>query len=90
MWSVVNRARAVENSVFVAAANRVGTEPSYQFAGESLVVGPLGHIHTALDCSAEGYALATIDLDEVREVREKLQLIQHREPAAYRPLVRKY
>ncbi len=90
VWSVVNRARAVENSVFVAAANRVGTEPSYQFAGESLVVGPLGHIHTALDGSAEGYALATIDLDEVREVREKLQLIQHREPAAYRPLVRKY
>ncbi|NPA90259.1 MAG: carbon-nitrogen hydrolase family protein [Chloroflexi bacterium] len=90
MWPVLNQARAAENSVFVAAANRVGEEPSYRFSGGSLVVGPYGEVHTALDGGAEGYALATVDLDEVREVRERLQLIQHREPTAYRALVRKY
>ena len=34
--------RAAENAVFVAAANRVGEEPTMQFAGDSLAVGPDG------------------------------------------------
>jgi len=90
LWRVFNTARAAENSVFVAAANRVGEEPSYRFAGGSLVVGPYGEVHAAIDEPAEGFALATIDLDEVRRARERLQLIQHREPLAYRAIVRKY
>ncbi len=90
MWQVLNRARALENSVVVAATNRVGEEPSYRFCGGSLIAGPYGELHTVIDEAAEGYALATVDLDVVREAREKLQLIQHREPAAYRAIVRKY
>ena len=43
-----------------------------------------------LDEAIEGYAVATIDLDEVRKVREDRQLIQYREPLAYRSIVRKY
>ncbi len=89
-WGLLARARAMENSVFVAAANRVGEEPTYSFTGGSLVAGPYGEMHTVIEEMAEGYALATIDLDNVREAREKLQLIQHREPAAYRAIVRKY
>jgi hypothetical protein len=38
----------------------------------------------------EGYAVATIDLDQVRVVREDRQLIQFREPIAYRAVVKKY
>jgi hypothetical protein len=38
----------------------------------------------------EGYAVATIDLDRVRAIREERQLIQFREPNAYRAIVRKY
>jgi hypothetical protein len=43
-----------------------------------------------LDEPIEGYAVATVDLDEVRNVREDRQLIQFREPLAYRSIVRKY
>jgi hypothetical protein len=43
-----------------------------------------------LDEPVEGYAVATVDLDEVRRVREESQLLQCRQPAAYRSLVRKY
>lgn len=89
-WGLLTRARALENSVFVAATNRVGEEPTYAFTGDSLIAGPYGETHTIIEEMAEGYALATIDLDNVREAREKLQLIQHREPAAYRAIVRKY
>lgn len=89
-WRAYTVARACENAVYLAAANRVGQEPSYAFGGESVLVGPRGQVHTALDEAVEGYAVATVDLDEIRRVREEQQIIQARQPAAYRALVRKY
>lgn len=38
----------------------------------------------------EGYAVARIDLDEIRRQREENQTLQTRQPAAYRTLVKKY
>ncbi len=38
----------------------------------------------------EGYAVARIDLDEVRKHRETLQTLQTRQPNLYRAIVRKY
>jgi len=89
-WRAYCIARACENSVFVAAANRVGEEPGYTFGGESMIVGPKGGLYTLLDEPIEGYAVARIDLDEVRRTREERQLIQCRQPQAYRAVVRKY
>jgi len=89
-WRAYTVARACENAVFIAAANRVGEEPSYTFGGESTLVGPRGAVYTALDEAVEGYAVATVDLDEIRKVREESQILQCRQPAAYRALVRKY
>ncbi|MDQ1302002.1 MAG: hydrolase protein [Chloroflexota bacterium] len=89
-WRAYSVARACENAVYIAAANRVGQEPSYAFGGESMLVGPRGQVHTALDEAVEGYAVATIDLDEIRRVREEHQILQARQPGAYRALVRKY
>jgi len=89
-WQAYTVARACENAVYLAAADRVGEEPSYTFGGESVLVGPGGQIHTTLDEAVEGYAVATVDLDEIRRVREESQLLQCRQPTAYRALVRKY
>jgi predicted amidohydrolase len=89
-WRAYTVARACENAVFLAAANRVGDEPSYNFGGESILVGPSGQVHTAMEAAIEGYAIATVDLDEIRHIREESQLLQCRQPAAYRSLVRKY
>ena len=89
-WRAHLISRACEKSIFVAAANRVGEEPTLRFTGDSLLVGPAAEVYTVLDEAIEGYAVATIDLDEVRKVREDRQLIQYREPLAYRSIVRKY
>jgi predicted amidohydrolase len=80
----------VENAVFLAAANRVGQEPTTTFLGESAVLGPRGAAATAMDAGVEGYAVARIALDEVRVAREESQIFQCREPQAYRSLVRRY
>lgn len=89
-WRAHLISRACENSVFVAAANRIGEEPTRRFSGDSLLVGPRAEVYTVLEEPIEGYAVATIDLDEVRQVREDRQLIQYREPMAYRSIVKKY
>ncbi len=89
-WRAHLISRACENSIFVAAANRIGEEPTMRFSGDSMLVGPSAEVYTVLDEPIEGYAVATIDLDQVRQVREDRQLIQYREPIAYRSIVRKY
>ncbi len=89
-WRAQIVSRATENAVFVAAANRVGEEPTIQFAGDSMLAGPDGELYTVLEEPMEGYAVATIDLERVRATREERQLIQFREPNAYRAIVRKY
>ncbi len=89
-WRAHLISRACENSIFVAAANRIGEEPTMRFSGDSMLVGPSAEVYTVLDEPIEGYAIATIDLDQVRKVREDRQLIQYREPVAYRSIVKKY
>jgi len=97
-WRTYLRARAYENTVFVAAANRVGEEPSYSFAGDSAVIGPRGQVYASLAGETdpdsgepiEGYVVAQIDLDDVRRFREDFQLFQYRDPASYRSIVKKY
>ena len=89
-WRTYLLARAYENAVFVAAANRVGEEPSYTFFGQSSIVGPRGQVYASVDEPAEGYAVARFDLDEVRQHREETQILQCRQPAAYRSIVKKY
>lgn len=89
-WRAHLISRACENSVFVAAANRIGDEPTLHFLGDSMIVGPKAEVYTVLEEPIEGYVVATIDLDLVRDVREKRQLIQYREPMAYRSVVKKY
>jgi len=97
-WKTYVRARAYENSVYIAATNRVGEDVTLNFGGESMVVGPRGQIYASLadetdpDTGAplEGFAVARIDLDEVRKFREEYQFIQTRQPAVYKSIVRKY
>jgi omega-amidase len=89
-WRAHVISRACENAVFMAAANRVGAEPTMRFSGDSMLVGPSAEVYTVLDEPIEGYGVATIDLDLVRDVREDRQLIQFREPIAYRAIVKKY
>lgn len=48
-WKTYVRARAYENAVFMAAANRVGEDITMVFGGESMIVGPRGKLHAYLE-----------------------------------------
>lgn len=97
-WKTYARARAYENSVFVVAANRVGEDVTMTFGGESMVIGPRGQIYASMvdetdpetGAPLEGFTVARIDLDAVRQYREEFQFMQTRQPATYRTVVKKY
>lgn len=90
MWRTLLVARAYENDVFIAAANRIGEEPSYTFAGQSAILSPSGEVLAALEEPEEGYVVVRLDLDDIRHRREETQIMLARQPGSYRPIVKKY
>jgi predicted amidohydrolase len=97
-WKTYLRSRAYENAVFMVGANRVGEDVTMVFGGESMVVGPRGQIYASLagetDATSgaplEGFAVARINLDEIRQNREEYQQMQNRQPTVYKAIVRRY
>jgi predicted amidohydrolase len=84
-WEVLLRARAIENQVFVIAADQVGTlSPSFTAHGHSMVVGPWGTV-LAERPEGQGYVVADLDFAAQQEIRSLLPSLAHRRPEAYRP-----
>lgn len=71
-WETLLKARAIENQVWVVAANRVGESGSLSYFGFSMVVDPWGRIVEGDDSEREGVVSAVIDLELVDEVRRRL------------------
>jgi predicted amidohydrolase len=87
-WELLNKARAVENQLFVLASNAVERSGDFRFAGGSLIVSPWGETLAACG-EEEGLATATIDLSEVEKIRRRIPCAQDRNVRAYRPIRRK-
>ena len=83
-WQLLLRARAVENTFYVAAPAQVGVtgigRPSY---GRSLIVDPWGTV-LAQAPDEETVISAELDRARVEEVRRQLPSLANRQPAAYR------
>jgi predicted amidohydrolase len=87
-WEVLLRARAIENQVFVIAADQVGRlSPSFVAHGHSMVVDPWGTV-LAERADGPGHVMADLDLAAQQEVRSLLPSLAHRRPAAYEGLDR--
>lgn len=79
-WHTLLRARAIETQCFVLAPAQWGRhddEGLRQSYGHSLIIDPWGTV--LAECGdGEGLALAELDLDRVRRVREAIPLAGHR------------
>jgi predicted amidohydrolase len=81
-WDVLVRARAIENQVFVAAANRCGLENDTVFGGHSVIVDPEGNV--LVEGGDQAWAdSAEIDYDRMEAVRKVIPCFQERVPSAY-------
>jgi len=89
-----SNARALENTVYYVAVNRVGTERGVTFIGHSRICDPLGRTIADADSSSETILYADIDLHRSRTKRlvrvagkNEVNRIADRRPEMYGPIV---
>ena len=81
-WSLLLRARAVENQCFMLGCNCTGRDKDQSFAGLSAVIDPWGEA-CAEAGSEPGLVTATIALGLVEQVRSTLPALTDRRPELY-------
>lgn len=83
-WEVLLRARAIENQVYILAANACGNHPNgWKSHGRSMIVDPWGIVlSTAGD--GPGVCVADCDLDALARIRRELPSLANRRPDVYR------
>jgi predicted amidohydrolase len=86
--------RAMENGVYFAAVNRVGTERGFQFIGRSSICAPNGDVLARASASNEEILYADIDPARARNKRivrvpskHVIDRMADRRPEMYGPLV---
>jgi predicted amidohydrolase len=83
-WEILLRARAIENQLFVIAADQSGTAPPhYDSYGHSMIVDSWGTVLAEAE-SGECFVAADLDFDEQRSQRQKLPSLANRRAGAYR------
>jgi nitrilase len=78
-WETLLRARAIENQCYVLAAAQGGQHPNGRRTwGRSMLIDPWGKI--VAQCNeGEGVVLGAIDLPYLKQVRESLPALRHRQ-----------
>lgn len=79
-WEVLLRARAIETGAFILAPAQTGLHPNGRRTwGHSLIIDPWGRV-LADAGDKPGVAVAVIELNRVREVRQVLPQLEHDKP----------
>jgi predicted amidohydrolase len=84
-WSVLLRARAIENQAFVLGVNRVGEGGGHAYLGDTALLNPLGRPVASGGAEVEVVA-GLVATDDVIQVRESLGFLRDRRPGLYRRL----
>jgi predicted amidohydrolase len=86
--------RAMENTVYAMAVNRVGQESGFRFIGGSSIVDPSGRVLARAGAETEEILLADIDPEVARSKRlvrvpgrHEINRIADRRPRFYEPIV---
>jgi predicted amidohydrolase len=87
MWDLYFRARALENTLFVAATNRVGHEGDLHLFGSALVSNPNSVLLAESPEDEENLLVVDVDLDEVRSYRARIPFLRDRRPELYAGLL---
>lgn len=72
-WTTLVRSRAIENVVYVAAAD----QPVPAYAGRSMVVDPFGVVVASLGERA-GHVVAELDVERIAQCRKTMPSLDHR------------
>ena len=79
-WSILQRARAIENGAFMISAAQAGLhEDGRETYGHSMIVDPWGRVLAEGD-DKPGLILAEINTDAVTEARSRIPSLRHTRP----------
>lgn len=86
-WETVQRGHAIANSVYVAAANRVGREEDLIFWGSSFVCDCFGKTLARAGSNSEETLMVELDLAKSKMVRDGWGFFRNRRPDVYWPII---
>jgi len=89
-WKTMHMSHAVANGIYVAAANRVGTEGELEFWGNSLVCDPSGQIMIEASHHEEALLLARCDLSRIGFSRSHWPFLRDRRIETYGELQQRF
>jgi len=82
-WITLNKARAVENTVYMLSVNQTGrVNPKRQNIGASMLVNPWGEVVSSAG-SEEGGFIGEIDFDLLAKIRQEFPVLNDRNLKAY-------
>lgn len=76
-WDVLNRARAIENQMFVVCVNSVG-----DFGGHSAIIDPWGE-YIIEPFESDEIKTGELDFSVIKEIREDINVFRDRRPELY-------
>ncbi len=82
-WRILSSARAIENQMYVAAVNRVGTDEGLTFGGSSQLIDPAGKILAAGNETDEALLVGELSRETIATVRSRLTVFQDRREELY-------
>lgn len=74
-WKTLIRARALENQCYVAAVNRIGSDPYCRYNGGTALIDPYGRTLAACPDDEEGAAIAEINVQALAAFRKKFPVL---------------
>ncbi|NTU91423.1 MAG: carbon-nitrogen hydrolase [Chlorobiaceae bacterium] len=89
-WKTVQLGHAVANGVFVAAANRAGTEGELEFWGNSFVSDPFGQVISEAAHGDEEILYADCDLSRISFYRSHWPFMRDRRVDSFGDLTRRW
>ena len=81
-WETILRTRAIENGVYIVAADQIGKKSEFTAYGNSMVVDPWGTV-IARAPDRPGMLFAEIDLDYLEAIRAKIPSLRNRRTDVY-------
>ncbi len=89
-WITIQRSHAIANGVFVAAANRVGTEDELEFWGNSFICDPFGQIIQEAAHQDEAIVVAECDRSRIGFYRSHWPFLRDRRIETYSELQKRF
>ena len=80
----VMTARALENTVYLACCNRIGTDTTLSFFGHSRILNPLGQVTSDVEGEVEDFTYASLDYDRAEQMKKDYYtMLTERRPELY-------